>query len=162
MPRKQKPWRTIIVGGDTGRFTWEQIEAAVRAVREKRERKAARSAAKPAPEAKSPSKRPASEKAKAAAPAPKARGARAAEIASGKQKTERKMPTKKKPWPTIITGGGTGRFTEEQIRAAVRAVKEESERKAARRAKRAASTADHAPESALRGDAPRPRSSATP
>lgn len=41
------------------------------------------------------------------------------------------MATKKKPWPTIITGGGTGRFTPEQIREAVRTVKEKSERKAA-------------------------------
>jgi hypothetical protein len=42
MPSKKKPWRTVIVGGDTGRFTWDEIHAAVRAVREARERNAAK------------------------------------------------------------------------------------------------------------------------
>lgn len=46
MATKKKPWRTVIVGGDTGRFTWDQIHAAVRAVREERERRAARAADK--------------------------------------------------------------------------------------------------------------------
>jgi hypothetical protein len=44
------------------------------------------------------------------------------------------MASKKKPWAPIIIGGGTGRFTPEQIHAAVRKVKEERERKAARAA----------------------------
>ena len=41
------------------------------------------------------------------------------------------MASKRKPWAPIIRGGGTGRFTPEQIEAAVRKVKEERERKAA-------------------------------
>ena len=34
------PWRTIIISGETGRFTREQIQAAVRAVMEKRKTRA--------------------------------------------------------------------------------------------------------------------------
>jgi len=30
MPSKKKPWRTIVLTGDTGRFTWEQLHEAVR------------------------------------------------------------------------------------------------------------------------------------
>ena len=40
------------------------------------------------------------------------------------------------PWRTVIISEETGRLTHEQIREAVRAVKEESERKAAARAAR--------------------------
>lgn len=43
------------------------------------------------------------------------------------------MASKKKPYAPIITGGGSGRFTPEQVDAAVRAVREERERKTARR-----------------------------
>jgi hypothetical protein len=45
MPSKKTSWPTIIRAGDTGRFTWEQIDAAVKRVvarREAREAKAAR------------------------------------------------------------------------------------------------------------------------
>ena len=44
MAKAKKPWRTIIFSEDTGRFTREQIRAAVRAVREENERKAASAA----------------------------------------------------------------------------------------------------------------------
>jgi hypothetical protein len=30
MPSKKKPWRTIVLTGDTGRFTWEQLHEVVR------------------------------------------------------------------------------------------------------------------------------------
>jgi hypothetical protein len=43
MASKKKPYAPIIMGGGSGRFTPEQVDAAVRAVREERERKAARS-----------------------------------------------------------------------------------------------------------------------
>ncbi|HWK89890.1 MAG TPA: hypothetical protein VNP72_07835 [Longimicrobium sp.] len=40
----------------------------------------------------------------------------------------------KKPWPTVIAEGDTGRFTREQIREAIRVVDERKARRAARAA----------------------------
>ena len=34
---KKAPWRTVVRFGTPGRFTWEQLEAAVAAVKAKRE-----------------------------------------------------------------------------------------------------------------------------
>lgn len=42
------------------------------------------------------------------------------------------MAKKKLPWRTVIHPASSGRFTEEQIRAAVRTVKERNEKRAAR------------------------------
>ncbi|HSU17917.1 hypothetical protein [Longimicrobium sp.] len=47
------------------------------------------------------------------------------------------MAKKKVPWRTVIRPEGSGRFTEEQIRDAVRAVKERNEKRAAQARKRA-------------------------
>jgi hypothetical protein len=161
MPRKQKPWPTIIQAGDTGRFTWEQIDEAITKVMARREAREARAAKQKVaagslgaelPTAAPPSKskrRPPSKNAEAA-PSPKAKGVRTVAGPSDKQITERKMPSTKKPWRTVLVGGGSGRFTPEQIRAAVRAVKEKNERKAARLARKgSAPTAS----SAVRGGA---------
>lgn len=144
MPRKQKPWRTIIVAGDTGRFTWEQIDEAITKVIAQREAREARAAkrkaaagsvgAKPTTPAPKSKARPASKQAEAAAP--KAKSKRTDAGSAGKRNTERKMPSTKKPWRTLIVAGDTGRFTWDQIHAAVRAVREDKERKAASAARR--------------------------
>lgn len=39
MPRAKKPWRTLVRGNDTGRFTREQYRDAIRAVKEEKERR---------------------------------------------------------------------------------------------------------------------------
>ncbi|HEV3052752.1 MAG TPA: hypothetical protein VGX50_20730 [Longimicrobium sp.] len=39
MPETKKPWRTLITGGPTGRFTREQIRKAVMEVKAEREAK---------------------------------------------------------------------------------------------------------------------------
>lgn len=105
----KKPWRTLAdVGDSAGRFTREQIDAAVMKVIEERERKAAAKAGKSSGQREGKAKR----------------GAR---IAS------------KKPWRTLVLDDREicGRFTRTQIEEAVRAVKEENERKAAAKAARA-------------------------
>jgi hypothetical protein len=47
------------------------------------------------------------------------------------------MANKKLPWRTVIHPESSGRFTEQQIRDAVRMVKERNEKRAARARKRA-------------------------
>lgn len=42
MPSKKKPWRTIVLTGDTGRFTWEQLHEVVRKAVEREEARGAR------------------------------------------------------------------------------------------------------------------------
>ena len=37
MPKTQVPWRTLVTGGPTGRFTREQIRKAVQEVKAERE-----------------------------------------------------------------------------------------------------------------------------
>jgi hypothetical protein len=52
------------------------------------------------------------------------------------------MAKKKVPWRTVIRPPSSGRFTEQQIRDAVRAVKERNEKRAERARKRASETTD--------------------
>jgi len=54
------------------------------------------------------------------------------------------MAKKKVPWRTVIRPESSGRFTEQQIRDAVRAVKERNEKRAARTRKRASETGEEA------------------
>ena len=42
MPETKKPWRTLVTGGPTGRFTREQIRKAVLEVKARREAQEAR------------------------------------------------------------------------------------------------------------------------
>ena len=95
MPKAKKPWRTVILSEETGRFTREQIREAVLAVKEERERRGRVDC-----------------------------GEEAVQI-----EEEDAMPRAKKPWRTLVKGSDTGRFTREQYREAVRAVKEERERR---------------------------------
>jgi hypothetical protein len=46
MPRAKKPWRTVIMSEETGRFTRAQIREAVLAVKAEREARAAKKSAK--------------------------------------------------------------------------------------------------------------------
>jgi hypothetical protein len=158
--KKKLPWRTIVLTGDTGRFTWEQIHEAVRKTvewREAREVRAARAAAKRNAESVSEegemdsTQKPwrtiavsrhtgrfTRKQAEEAVRAVKEEGEReAAKSAEGGSRSG-SMSTRKKPYAPIIMGGGSGRFTPEQVEAAVRAVREKRERKAARQAAKAA------------------------
>jgi hypothetical protein len=144
MPKK-KPWRTLVhVRGErVGRFTAEQVEAAVLAVK-------ARSEARRRKEA---------ERAKAAASPPLVAPDAAPQASEGR---EVEMAHTKKPWRTVLTGEEeqVGRFTREQIRAVVRSVREKREARASRALKRAEGTRSRAagatasaplPEKAARG-----------
>lgn len=128
----KKPWRTLVIDERevVGRFTRTQIQEVVRAVKEESERKAA---AKTARLRKASDQSSTSKRVKAPA----------------KQSDRTPRPTsseggrmaRKKPWRTLAFGTETGRFTREQIDAAVLAVMAESERKAARARKMSDSVA---------------------
>jgi len=155
--KKKLPWRTIVLTGDTGRFTWEQIHEAVRKGIERSEAREARAAAKrhadtlsEAGEMDSAQKpwrtialsrhkgRFTRKQAEEAVRAVKEEGERKAVKSVEGGSRSGNMSTKKKPYAPVIMGGGSGRFTPEQIEAAVRAVREKRERKAARQAAKAA------------------------
>jgi len=104
----KKPWRTVIVPEETGRFTHEQIKAAITKVKEERERKAAAKAGK----------------------SPKQ--------GEGRAENGGRMTSKKPWRTLVSVGDSAGRFTREQVDAVVLKVKEERERKAAARAGKSA------------------------
>ncbi|HEX8694335.1 MAG TPA: hypothetical protein VF746_18080 [Longimicrobium sp.] len=104
----KKPWRTVLVPEETGRFTREQIDAVILKAKEERERKAAAKAGKPPRQHR------------------------------GEAKRGGHMASKKPWRTLVIDESEVcGRFTRTQIREAVLAVKAESERKAAAKAARA-------------------------
>ncbi|HEU4454208.1 MAG TPA: hypothetical protein VFR81_14165 [Longimicrobium sp.] len=148
MASKKKPWRTIVLAGDTGRFTWEQLHAAV----QKAVAREAKAAGKRRPDTMSEEgeEKPwrtivtsrhkgrfTRKQAEDAVRTVKDKSERGAAKQDDRRNKEREMSAKK-PYAPIIVGGGSGRFTPEQIEAAVRAVREKRERKAARQAKKAA------------------------
>jgi hypothetical protein len=107
--RKKKPWRTVIRSEETGRFTREQIEKAVLTVMAKRERKGA-------------------EKAK-----PGGASRRSQEPLDRTEEEEEVEMASKKPWRTLAPVPVMGRFTVEQIDAAILAVEARREAREARK-----------------------------
>ena len=119
--KKQLPWRTLVEIPDDqfGRFTREQVEAAVDAVMARRKAREARARGRTRKDPASsgtPDAKPSRKKARGSTPKPvpgEATVTAAEEL----------------PWRTLveIPDDQYGRFTREQIREAVRAVKAERE-----------------------------------